>query len=471
MKKLFARLLIAVTTVAAIFMFGGCFNAEDPTSTPATDSYYTVNYLDGTEIIASRLVKNKYYAPEITLPEKEGYIFDYWALAGYEYDFSSPVTTNISLYAVWKTVTYTINFMADGELKGSVDYTVKTDSITPPDIPEKAGYSGKWDWDNAVKAGNTTTVTAVYSPITYFVYFYANHKLIATEQYTIENPTVTLPEITEMLEGYTAHWPEFELTYGDRNIEAEYTLIGNLSPDETTDPDGNTDRDLTLTDTSPEQPNINPADEEEIPVVSGFTAVTVDGGCQITGFEEGYENTEDVFIPAFYKGVKVVSVGGNFEGNTRIKSLTIANGVEIIQAQAFNECTSLKEINLPSTIKTIGNYAFSYTAVTQLEIPAGEIGTSAFYGCEELESLTLGDGVQSIGKTAFFKCSALKTLKIGTGVTKIAAKAFGNCNLLQTIEFAVTEGWKTANGNAVTGLDDRATAIKYLVTNAEQLTR
>ena len=61
------------------------------------------------------------------------------------------------------------------------------------------------------------------------------------------------------------------------------------------------------------------------------------------------------------------------------------------------------------------------------------IGTSAFFDCSSLTSVTIPNSVISIGSTAFDYCSGLTSVTIGNGVTSIGNGAFNWCNNLTAI--------------------------------------
>lgn len=61
------------------------------------------------------------------------------------------------------------------------------------------------------------------------------------------------------------------------------------------------------------------------------------------------------------------------------------------------------------------------------------ISGDACYGGNELESVTLPEGVTSIGDQAFFYCEALKTVTFPEGLTSIGEKAFFGCGALESI--------------------------------------
>ena len=72
--------------------------------------------------------------------------------------------------------------------------------------------------------------------------------------------------------------------------------------------------------------------------------------------------------------------------------------------------TTLTDIILPTTITSIGSYAFNgCNSLTSIAIPTvvTNIGTSAFNGCTSFTSFTITAGISSIGSSAFNNCSSL----------------------------------------------------------------
>jgi len=61
------------------------------------------------------------------------------------------------------------------------------------------------------------------------------------------------------------------------------------------------------------------------------------------------------------------------------------------------------------------------------------IGSSAFYGCKNLNDVTIGSGVTSIDYYTFFNCTNLQTITIGSNVNTINDYAFLNCTSLRTV--------------------------------------
>ena len=76
-------------------------------------------------------------------------------------------------------------------------------------------------------------------------------------------------------------------------------------------------------------------------------------------------------------------------------------------------------------------------SILNLSIESGvkRIGSYAFYGCNNLSSVTIPNEVLSIGSSAFQNCSGLQSLTIGVGVVSIESYAFRYCSGLTTVNF------------------------------------
>lgn len=96
--------------------------------------------------------------------------------------------------------------------------------------------------------------------------------------------------------------------------------------------------------------------------------------------------------------------------------------------------SSLVEVKLPSTLKSIGNSAFYGCSALQSFDLNGitTIGSSVFSGCSSLSYINL-TGVESIGGSAFSNCSKLNNIDLST-VNYIGSSAFSGCSSLESID-------------------------------------
>jgi hypothetical protein len=113
-----------------------------------------------------------------------------------------------------------------------------------------------------------------------------------------------------------------------------------------------------------------------------------------------------------------------------------------LSSSVFDSCTTLNSVSLPTTLKTIGDSAFTNTALVSIEIPGSvtSIGASAFTNTS-LVDVVIPEGVTSIGNGAFYGVSTLRSVEIPSTVTFIGADkdyrngAFQNCTNLRTVNF------------------------------------
>ena len=133
----------------------------------------------------------------------------------------------------------------------------------------------------------------------------------------------------------------------------------------------------------------------------------------------------------------------DFESAGIYYNITGNNTVEVTYSDRDNNTYS-GSISVPETVTNngteysvtkIGEYAFQGSAVTSVSMPESitSIGTSAFYGCQNLESVTLPESLTTLGSSAFYSCKLLKTIKIPSGVTAIPERCFSTCSSLESV--------------------------------------
>ena len=67
------------------------------------------------------------------------------------------------------------------------------------------------------------------------------------------------------------------------------------------------------------------------------------------------------------------------------------------------------------------------------DLPVTSIDFGAFYRCDSLTSVEIGESVTSIGERAFSMCSSLTSVVIGDSVTSIGDSAFSYCSSLTSV--------------------------------------
>lgn len=199
------------------------------------------------------------------------------------------------------------------------------------------------------------------------------------------------------------------------------------------------------------------------------------------------------------KTYTVTSIGDNaFRNAKTLQSVTIPKTVKVIQDQAFLSCTGLKNIDLsnstveeiagmafcgtaitsiqlPNTLKVLGNRALAQTKITSITLPSSltDVEYNLFANCYELTTVNLPNTITNIGIAAFYRCYNLTSITIPNSVTKLGSTVFQSCTSLKSITIPESvssidlnvlydcESLETINYNAV-----NCTTPKNLNTNS-----
>ena len=194
-----------------------------------------------------------------------------------------------------------------------------------------------------------------------------------------------------------------------------------------------------------------------------------------TGLLNKSKKVESVEIPANVKKINSWA----FDGCTNLKTVTFEENsvLDTIFSNAFSDCTSLQEIELPSSLTSIAAYVFkNCTSIKNFYLPKNvtNISAAAFQGCD-LESMVvdgdnsvykshdsegyginaiiiketneiafgckntvIAEGITGISNYAFIDCKGIKSIEFPSTVTKIGSGAFLGCSGITNIEIPET---------------------------------
>ncbi len=134
----------------------------------------------------------------------------------------------------------------------------------------------------------------------------------------------------------------------------------------------------------------------------------------------------------------IKSIGEDaFKYCSALQNIILPNTIESISDGVFGYCSALQNITLPDTIESIGNYTFyECKSLTNINLPntIKTIGKGAFKYCSALTKVELPKAVQSIGDDAFYDCCLLREVKIPNTVQFIGDRAFYCCSALKEVE-------------------------------------
>ena len=121
-------------------------------------------------------------------------------------------------------------------------------------------------------------------------------------------------------------------------------------------------------------------------------------------------------------------------GQDSLLSVTLNEGITVIESSAFEDCKYLYKVNIPSTVEKIGSSAFQdCVCITSVTIPDGvtKIEEKTFKGCSELMFVNFGTmQVKSIGNQAFRDTNVgSRSIVFSDSLEKIGRNAFEGCDV------------------------------------------
>lgn len=199
--------------------------------------------------------------------------------------------------------------------------------------------------------------------------------------------------------------------------------------------------------------------------LNGVTSLTWNAiNCKTMGIMGTYDGHYNDNSLAFRPLVQVTigdcveRIPNYFAYQAQISSVDIPSSVKEIGRYAFYDCDGLTEVIIPGSVTKLENDVFSYcdglafvsipasvdtvrgffacSGLIEASISAKHIESYAFYDCYNLSTLTLSAPLQSIGEGAFEYCTNLKQLSIPNTVTSITGSPFNGGSYLESIEVA-----------------------------------
>ncbi|MBO8427158.1 MAG: leucine-rich repeat protein [Firmicutes bacterium] len=418
---------------------------------------HTISFYDESTLVEK--IETKGYET-IDLPSaqnKENYDFKGWFLdkniwseeLTRDYFLNKPLLEDLDCYAFYEKKSepvvekYTISFYVDNKIFSTIE-TSGNEILTLPNAPQKENYSFKgWYFDNESFEDELTADFYENIALKSDVNVYAYYELVNEEP------------------------KEFKVSFdsnGGSKVEDVVTSIIESEPDTTRDG-------YTFLGWYLEESFINKVTfpfevtkdqtlyakwEENIPASISFN-VNEEG--VLTSVEGISEINNEVVIPSRVNDIDVREIGDKvFADNLFIKKLVIPesvkslgnkmcygaknleevvlpNNITVIPDYAFENCSSLTNINIPTSLVQIRANAFSQTALKEFIAPESlkEIWLYAFKDAKELRNVELKN-VTEIGNMVFENCEKLESIVIPETLEEIGTSVFGGCSSLQDID-------------------------------------
>lgn len=421
------------------------------------EELHTISFYDESTLVGKIETKGYETIDLPSAPNKENYDFNGWFLdkniwseeLTRDYFLNKPLLEDLDCYAFYKKKSepvvekYTISFYVDNEIFSTID-TSGNEILTLPNAPQKENYSFKgWYFDNESFENELTANFYQNTALESDVNVYAYYELVNEESKEFKvsfdsNGGSKVEEVvTSIIEsepvttrdGYT-----FLGWYLEENFINKVTFPFEVTKDQT----------------------LYAKWEENIPASISFT-VNEEG--VLTSVEGISEINNEVVIPSRVNDIDVIEIGDKvFADNLFIKKLVIPesvkslgnkmcygaknleevvlpNDITVIPDYAFENCSSLININIPTSLVQIRANAFSQTALKEFIAPESlkEIWLYAFKDAKELTNVELKN-VTEIGDMVFENCEKLESIVIPETLEEIGASVFGGCSSLQDID-------------------------------------
>ena len=220
-----------------------------------------------------------------------------------------------------------------------------------------------------------------------------------------------------------------------RSVESQYMTI-NLSAPGTLGNEA-----LSHVNTLPEMHylrltgKMNASDWNDISKMTGLYAIDMTNADIETIPASAFTKTSIRFVDL---PTKLKTIGDNaFDNRYLIGPLVLPEGLDSIGKEAFKQ-NYITEVTIPESVRAIGVTAFydnrylkSVTLNNRMEL----INQSLFNNCNKLAVVRGGKNVKIVDQYAFYECDSLRSISDITPVT-IKRNAFYNCRKLESLNFS-----------------------------------
>ena len=134
-----------------------------------------------------------------------------------------------------------------------------------------------------------------------------------------------------------------------------------------------------------------------------------------------------------------------------LRDIQLPSSLVTIGNRGLIGCANLKNLKLPNSLKSIGQNAIKGCGFSSIEIPDSVtyIGKAAFGDCESFTYIKLPSGLKEIPESMIESSGSLTTITIPASVTRINNSAFYYCIKFESIKFVINDPNKITVGNSV----------------------
>lgn len=235
----------------------------------------------------------------------------------------------------------------------------------------------------------------------------------------IEEAGEVEPKIVEVAEAGTL---STFISVDEKNVIKDLTVIGNLNG-----------TDIRFIREMAGRTYDNKECAGSLEILDLSQANIVEGGEPYFYMYSDFYTKNDEFSTYFFKGCK-------------LKTVVFPLSLKVVGNAAFSECYNLSgKIVIPEGVTTVGVSSFEATAIESVELPSSlvtvtdgamaidAIGAHAFENCRSLREINIPESITTIQTSVFNGCSSLTTITLPKGITGVRGSAFQDCTGLKEI--------------------------------------
>ena len=122
------------------------------------------------------------------------------------------------------------------------------------------------------------------------------------------------------------------------------------------------------------------------------------------------------------------------------ETIVLPSTLRVLNRESFRNCEQLENITIPEGVEIIPEQCFDgCKSLTNIVLPSTliKIQGFAFHDCRLLESITIPEGVEIIPEMCFSRCMCLTNIILPSTIKRIDPNAFSLCDNLQSLTIPI----------------------------------
>ena len=167
------------------------------------------------------------------------------------------------------------------------------------------------------------------------------------------------------------------------------------------------------------------------------------------------------------EGITKIS-GYTFSDFRSMTSLELPDTLREIGNSAFWDTPKLKKVRLPASLKVMGEGAFDGSGLREVRIPGGvkKIAQDSFFFCEHLKKVILEEGVEETGPHPFWGSHRLSVVKLPRSLRRIGPSSFLDTGLRKV---TIPENVEEIGAGAFETADPKRAVLKRVVIRSKKI--